>query len=400
MIMNKPRTNVHIRLYNLILFALLFCLAVAPLSGADDKSVKEKQLKTLLHKIDKLKQAIDVKEDSKSRYIKQLKTIERSVGKVNLKIRKIDDQIKTKKAELSALRATRLEHQRRLSRENEYLAQQVYSAFTLGSQEKVKLLFSQQKPQTLQRNLVYYQYFSNARVALINSVQTSIDKIIETESLIRQTQLDLQENQQALAAQREQLKKSLGKRKTIITSLDKQLKSQGGSLSRLEDEATQLQNLIKSILEIFNEAPDVEVSRQAFARLKGKLAWPVEGKVRRLFGRNKPLSNLRWQGVIIEARSGSQVMAVSHGRVAFADWLRGLGNLIIIDHGNSYLSLYGHNESLFKGAGEWVEAGEVISSIGSSGGQKKPGLYFEIRKKGKPQNPTGWCKANNSFTSG
>jgi len=374
MIMNKPRTNVHIRLYNLILFALLFCLAVAPLSGADDKSVKEKQLKTLLHKIDKLKQAIDVKEDSKSRYIKQLKTIERSVGKVNLKIRKIDDQIKTKKAELSALRATRLEHQRRLSRENEYLAQQVYSAFTLGSQEKVKLLFSQQKPQTLQRNLVYYQYFSNARVALINSVQTSIDKIIETESLIRQTQLDLQENQQALAAQREQLKKSLGKRKTIITSLDKQLKSQGGSLSRLEDEATQLQNLIKSILEIFNEAPDVEVSRQAFARLKGKLAWPVEGKVRRLFGRNKPLSNLRWQGVIIEARSGSQVMAVSHGRVAFADWLRGLGNLIIIDHGNSYLSLYGHNESLFKGAGE-----SAVSA--AAAGKKNPASISKFVKK-------------------
>ena len=400
MIMNKPRANVHFRLHSFALMALLACLAVAQLSIADDKSLKEKQLKTLLHKIGKLKQAIDVKEDSKSRYIKQLKTIERSVGKVNLKIRKIDDQIKAKKAEVAALRATRLEHQRRLSRENEYLAQQVYSAFTLGSQEKVKLLFSQQKPQTLQRNLVYYQYFSNARVALINSVQTSIDKIIETESLIRQAQLNLQGNQQALAVQREQLKKDLGKRKTIIASLDKQLKSQGGSLLRLEDEATQLQNLIKSILEIFNEAPDVEVSRQAFARLKGKLAWPVEGKVRRLFGRNKPLSNLRWQGVIIEARSGSQVMAVSHGRVAFADWLRGLGNLIIIDHGNSYLSLYGHNESLFKGAGEWVEAGEVISSIGSSGGQKKPGLYFEIRKKGKPQNPTGWCKANNSFTSG
>jgi len=400
MIMNKPRANVHFRLYSPVLFALLACLAVAPLSIADDKSVKEKQLKTLLHKIDKLKQTIDVKENSKSRYIKQLKTIERSVGKVNLKIRKIDDQIKTRKTELGALRATRLEHQRRLSRENEYLAQQVYSAFTLGSQEKVKLLFSQQKPQTLQRNLVYYQYFSNARVALINSVQTGIDKIIETESLIRQAQLDLQKNQQALATQREQLKKDLGKRKTIIASLDKQLKSQGGSLSRLEDEATQVQNLIKSIQEIFDEAPDVEVSRKAFAKLKGKLAWPVDGKVRRLYGRTKPLSNLRWQGIVIEARSGSQVMAVSHGRVAFADWLRGLGNLIIIDHGNSYLSLYGHNESLFKGAGEWVEAGEVISSIGSSGGQKKPGLYFEIRKKGKPQNPTRWCKASNSFTPG
>jgi septal ring factor EnvC (AmiA/AmiB activator) len=398
--MNKPRPNVHLRLRSLAVFTLLACLAAAPLSAVDNKAVKEKQLKTLLHKIDKVKQAIDVKEDSKSRYITQLKKIEKNVGKVNLKIRKIDDQIKHRKTELAALRATRLEHQRRLSRENEYLAEQVYSAFTLGHQEKVKLLFSQQKPQTLQRNLVYYQYFSNARVALINTVQTSIDKILETESLIRLAQNDLQKNQQALAAQREQLKKDLGKRRTIIASLDKQLKSQGGSLTRLEDEATQLQKLIKSIEEIFNEAPDVEISRQAFARLKGKLAWPVEGKVRRLFGHNKPLSNLRWQGVIIEANSGSQVMAVSHGRVAFADWLRGLGNLIIIDHGNSYLSLYGHNESLFKGAGEWVEAGEVISSIGSSGGQKTPGLYFEIRKKGKPQNPTRWCKASNSFTSG
>jgi len=397
MIMIKPRANVHFSVAWLVLFA---SLVVAPLSSADDKSVKEKQLNTLLHKIDKLKQAIDVKEDSKSRYIKQLKTIERNIGNVNLKIRQTGDQIKTKKADLAALRATRLEHQRSLSRENEYLAEQVYSAFTLGHQEKVKLLFSQQQPQTLQRNLVYYQYFSNARVALINSVKTSIDKILETESLIRQAQNDLQKNQQALATQRQQLKKDLGKRKTIVASLDKQLKSQGGSLTRLEDEATQLQNLIKSIQEIFNEAPEVEISRQAFARLKGKLAWPVKGKVKRLYGRNKPLSNLRWQGVVIEAQSGSQVMAVSHGRVAFADWLRGLGNLIIIDHGNSYLSLYGHNESLFKAAGEWVEAGEVISSIGSSGGQNTPGLYFEIRKKGKPQNPTGWCKSGNSFASG
>jgi septal ring factor EnvC (AmiA/AmiB activator) len=400
MIMNKPRTNVHFRLLSLAAGALLACLAVAPSPAADDKAVKEKQLKALLHKIDKMKQAIDVKEDSKSRYIKQLKKIEKSIGSVNLKIRKTGDQINTKKAELAALRATRLEHQRRLGRENEYLAEQVYSAFTLGQQEKVKLLFSQQEPQALQRNLVYYQYFSNARVALINTVQTSIDKILETEDLIRQAQDDLQKNQQALAAQRDKLNTDLGKRRSIIASLDKQLKSQGGNLTRLEDEATQLQNLIKSIQEIFDEAPEVEISRQAFARLKGKLAWPVDGKVQRLFGRNKALSNLRWQGVIIEAKSGSQVKAISHGRVAFADWLRGLGNLIIIDHGNSYLSLYGHNESLFKGAGEWVEAGEVISSIGSSGGQKTPGLYFEIRKKGKPQNPTSWCKAGNSFISG
>ena len=388
------------KLPKLALALVLTSLLVAPLSGAADKPAKQQQLQTLLKKIDKLKQAINVKEDSKSKYIKQLKSIEANVAQVNLKIRQTGKQIKNRKSRLKKLRATRLDHQRKLSRENEYLAEQVYAAFTLGRQEKVKLLFSQQAPDALQRNLVYYEYFSNARVELINGVQSSIDKIIETENLIRQAQDALQQDQQALAEQKQGLKRDLAKRKTIIASLDSQLKKQGGSLSRLQDEATQLQNLINSIQEIFAEAPESKISQQAFAGLKGKLAWPVEGKVKRLFGRHKPSSDLRWQGVRIEAQSGRHIKAVSHGRVAFADWLRGLGNLIIIDHGNSYLSLYGHNESLFKSAGEWVDAGEIISSMGSSGGQSTPGLYFEIRKKGKPQNPTSWCKAKNSFPSG
>jgi septal ring factor EnvC (AmiA/AmiB activator) len=384
----------------LFLSALAACLLASAPAMAEDREVREKQLKTVLGKIEKLKQAIDVKEDSKSKYIKQLKSIERNIGGISQDIRAIGKKIKARKKELAALRETRLQHQRQLSRENDYLAEQVYTAFTLGREEKVKLLFSQQEPQSLQRNLVYYQYFSNARVALINDVQANIDKIIETEELIQQARQELEKDQQALNRQKQKLDKDRGKRKSIIASLDQQLKKQGGSLSRLEDEAVQLQNLIKSIQEIFVDAPETEISRRAFAELKGKLAWPVKGKLKRLFGRNKPLSNLRWQGVMIEAPGGSHVQAVSHGRIAFADWLRGLGNLIIIDHGNSYLSLYGHNESLFKSAGEWVDAGEVISSIGSSGGQKKPGLYFEIRKKGKPQNPTGWCKANNKFASG
>jgi len=387
-------------LRKLLLTMLVAGLVIGSFAIAADKATSEKQLKSVLRKIDKLKQAIDAKEDSKSQYIKQLKTIEGDIGRLGQKIRALGKEIGSKQSELKSLRATRLEHQRQLSRENEYLAEQVYAAFTLGQQEKVKLLFSQQDPQTLQRNLVYYQYFSNARVDLINAVQGNIDKIIETEQLIQQARLDLEKNQQALNKQKKQLNQDLGKRKTIISSLDKQLKKQGGNLSRLEDEATQLQNLIKSIEKLFIDAPESEISRKSFAKLKGKLAWPLKGKLRKLFGRTKPESDLRWQGVKIEAANGSHVMAVSHGRVAFADWLRGLGNLIIIDHGNSYLSLYGHNESLFKTAGEWVEAGDVISSVGSSGGEQKAGLYFEIRKKGKPQNPTRWCKSSNRFTSG
>lgn len=384
----------------LLYLGLIACLILVPPAIAENKANKEKQLEAILQKIGKIKQAIDVKEDSKSRYIKQLKSIERGIGKLSQQIGAIGKQISNKKSELKALRATRLEQQKQLSRENAYLAEQVYTAFTLGRQEKVKLLFSQQDPDQLQRNLVYYQYFSNARVDLINGVQRNIDKIVETEELMRQARAELEQSQNSLSAQKSRLDQDRSKRKTIIGSLDTQLKKQGGRLARLEDEAEQLQKLIESIQEIFDAAPEAGVSRQAFADLRGQLSWPVRGKLRKLFGRQKPLSDLRWQGVMIEAPGGRYVRAVSHGRIAFADWLRGLGNLIIIDHGNSYLSLYGHNESLFKSAGEWVEAGDVISSIGNSGGQEKTGLYFEIRRKGKPQNPTRWCKAGKHFGAG
>ena len=377
----------------LLYLGLIAALCLAPPAIAESKSTKEKQLDALLQQIGKLKKTIDVKEDSKSQYIKQLKDIERGIGKLSRQISDIGKQISNRKSELKALRATRLKQQQQLSRENEYLAEQVYTAFTLGKQEKVKLLFSQQDPQVLQRNLVYYQYFSNARVALIEKVQQNIDKIIETERLIGEAQAALEKNQQELSARKARLDQDRRKRKTIIGSLDKQLKQQGGQLSKLEDEAVQLQQLLDSIQEIFDAAPEEEIMRQPFADLKGKLSWPVEGKLRKLFGRKKPLSSLRWQGIVIEAPSGRYVRAVSHGRIAFADWLRGFGNLIIIDHGNAYLSLYGHNESLFKEAGEWVEAGDVIGSTGDSGGKEKTGLYFEIRRNGKPQNPTRWCAA-------
>jgi len=368
--------------------------------SADEKQEKQKKLQALQKKINKLKKTIDVKEDSKSRYASQLQKIEKNIGEVAKKIRIIDKKIKQRNVELKDLRQTRKKHQKQLAQENETLAEQVYAAYTLGKQERIKLLFSQQDAANMQRNLVYYQYFSNARVNLIKDVQQNITTILSTESRISQASQALEKNHRQLRAQKTQLGKDGAKRKTIIGSLDKQIVKQGGHLNQLQNEASQLQNLIDSIEEILIQTPEPELSRKAFAKLRGKLAWPVNGKVKRLFGSHKPRSDLRWQGVIIEAPSGRHVKAISHGRVAFADWLRGMGNLIIIDHGNSYLSLYGHNESLFKTAGEWVEPGDIISSTGNSGGQAKSGLYFEIRKKGKPQNPTRWCKSGIRFASG
>ena len=382
----------------LVITILAFSLIAQP-ANASEKDAQEKDLEILQSKIAKLQQTIDVKENSKSRYTEQLKKIETVVATISRKIRDSKRKIGDKQSELKKLRKSRNEHQQQLSQENDILAKQVYTAFILGRQEKVKLLFSQKNPAVLQRNLVYYQYFSNARAELISTVKRSIDKILEAEAGIKMARQDLEKSHRLLETQKAQLDEDSKKRKSIISLLNIQLKKQGGKLTRLEDEANQLQNLIGSIQEILIETPEPELDRKPFARLRGQLAWPIEGEIEKLFGRQKPLSDLRWQGIMIYAPAGNHVKAVSRGRIAFADWLRGLGNLIIIDHGNSYLSLYGHNESLFKSAGEWVESGDIISSIGSSGGQQKPGLYFEIRENGKPQNPTRWCKAGNRFAS-
>ncbi|MFT5659302.1 MAG: septal ring factor EnvC (AmiA/AmiB activator) [Gammaproteobacteria bacterium] len=377
---------------------LSLCLIGLP-SIASDKAKQERELKALQAKIGKLQNTIDVKQNTKSAYLKQLKNIEQSIGQVSQKIRASKKGITDKESELKKLRQSKRKNQQQLSSENTALAQQVYSAFTLGKQEKVKLLFSQQDAGELQRNLVYYQYFSNARVDLINRVQTNINQILKTEADINQAKKALEAGHRQLTEQKDQLKADSSKRKTIVASLDTQLKKQGGFLDKLQGDAKQLQSLIESIEEILDESPEPRFDDRPFAKLRGELAWPVTGKINKLYGRQKQQSELRWQGIIIEAPTGRHVRAISGGRVAFADWLRGLGNIIIIDHGNSYLSLYGHNEALFKSAGEWVEAGDIISSIGNSGGQKKPGLYFEIRKKGKPQNPTKWCKNGKQFSS-
>ena len=370
---------------------LIVCLATGTL--ASDRSEQEKKFEVLQQEIERLKQSIDANEGSKSEYVNQLKDIELSIGKLSRQIHDIGVQISNKRSELEKLRQMRLQNQQKLGLEIKYLEEQVYTAFTLGKQEKIKLLFSQQDPKKLQRNLVYYQYFSNARVGLIEEVNHQIDEIIQTEDSIQAIQAALMDDQQMLNQQKAVLVQSQQKREHIVSNLDRQLQQQGNQLSRLEEEARQLQRLIDSIHDIFDTSPQEVMPHQPFAKLKGKLAWPVEGKLRRLFGRRKPLSNLPWQGVIIEAPSGRYVHAVSHGRIAFADWLRGFGNLIIIDHGDAYLSLYGHNESLYRSAGEWVETGDVIGSTGNSGGQEKTGLYFEIRRDGRPQNPTGWCVA-------
>ncbi len=366
---------------------------------SDDRTRKQKELSQLKSRIEKLRQTIEVKENSKSSYSKQLRNIEKKIGKVSQQINSSKQALKSKQRSLSTLNQDKKRIQQSIIQQNQQLAQQLHAAYTLGQQEQIKLLFSQKNAAQLQRNLTYYEYFTRYRLGLIDSAQINFQQLNANQLLIQQASKELETLLSDLEKQKATLTQNHKQRETIIANLEKDLKKQGKNLDQLEEDAKNLTQLINSLSEILTDIPSPPASNTKFSKLKGKLAWPVKGNVRKLFGHLKPPSNLRWQGVVIKANEGNNVRAVSHGRVAFSDWLRGMGNLIIIDHGEGYLSLYGHNQSLYKSAGEWVEAGDVVASIGNSGGQNHPGLYFEIRKKGKPLNPSIWCNIRNWFAT-
>jgi septal ring factor EnvC (AmiA/AmiB activator) len=385
---------------NLVLRVFISALIALSLGVlADDRASKQKELEKLKSRIEKLRETIEVKENSRSSNLNRLRQIESKIGVLAGEIRTTSKALRDSRQTLKKLSSDKTRIEQRISQHNTQLAQQLYAAYTLGPQEQVKLMFSQQNTAQMQRNLVYYQYFNHHRLDLISEAESNRRELEENERETRLAKADLENILEQQQRQKASLTRDRNQRKDILAALEKELKKQGKDLSGLEANARHLTNLIDSLSDILSDVPDQRPAQQDFAKLRGKLAWPVKGNLSNLYGRPKPPSSLRWQGVIIRAPMGNNVRAVSHGRVAFSDWLRGMGNLIIIDHGDGYLSLYGHNQSLFKATGDWVEPGEIIASVGNSGGQQEAGVYFEIRQRGRPQNPGRWCKTANWFAT-
>jgi murein hydrolase activator len=191
----------------------------------------------------------------------------------------------------------------------------------------------------------------------------------------------------ARAAELETLDRSRAERGALLAELDTSIEADGGELVRLRDEERRLVDLVTELGALLAAFP-VD-SEEPFPRLRGRLAWPVTGDIAGEFGRPRG-GGLRWNGMLLSAPEGAAVRSVYHGRVAFADWLQGLGLLMVIDHGDGYMTLYGHNDALLKEPGDWVRPGEAIGEVGRTGGRADPALYFEIRHRGEPVDPRAW----------
>jgi len=239
--------------------------------------------------------------------------------------------------------------------------------------------------------LQYYRYLNKARIRDIEALQKTLQELEQVEQQINSTTLELT---QLEAQQKQQVDQQLAlksEQTEALKALKKDYQNQNTRLAQLRKDEQELQAIISSLQKTLEEfAP--KQSLNGLAQYKNKLNWPVKGSIQHRFGSNKFENKVKWNGIVINASSGQIVQSIHNGQVVFADWLRGFGLMVIIDHGQGYMSLYGQNESLLKSTGDWVEAGEPVATVGRSGGSTEPGLYFEIRYKGKPQNPVNWIK--------
>jgi septal ring factor EnvC (AmiA/AmiB activator) len=270
------------------------------------------------------------------------------------------------------------------------LAAQLRSAYMMGRNEPLKMLLNQRSPAQFQR-VTYYGYFGRDRASKINLSSQNIAEIDELARQIEEQDNELEQLEIQRQRRVQELDKARKQRGRVLASLTAESRNRGAQLKRLQQQQLQLEKLLAELRRATEATPFDP--NDPFAKLRGRLSWPVAGKVELGYG-DTIAGGLRSNGIEIAADRGANVRAVHEGRVIFADWLSGRGLLIILDHGNGYLSLYGHNEQLFKQAGATVRAGETIAAAGDSGGRARPGLYFEIRRAGKPVNPSGWFKSS------
>ncbi len=380
-------------------FIFIFvCLAIFPvLSSAEDPedpnvSAKKAELAELKRKISALQQVMGERQSKLQSEDAVLKDVDLRINEINSKLRDLENRKQEVHKEMSVLQAKKTTTTASLQAEQLILAQQLRSAYISGHEEYIKLIMNQQDPAAVSRVLVYYRYLTESRVRTINNINQHLDLLNSLESSIQARSAELQTLIEHQRERWQSLNLAYQEQKRAVDALRRELADNELQIQRLQQDEQELLRLIEKLGEILDELLEEEKTATSFRELRGQLKLPVDANVVVRFGSRRQIGNLRWNGIIMGGKLGSDINAVYAGRVVYADWMRGFGLLLIIDHGDSYLSLYGHNESLLVEEGDWVVTGQTVATMGKSGGSSKPGLYFEIRYKGRPQNPLHWAR--------
>lgn len=393
-----------------------------------DIATSEAQLEQMLGELNKVKKRLS-KDISKQSNINQAyKKTELKIGKLaadhhrlTVEQDQLNKQLKKLRVELNAL-------QRKQKQQQAMIGEHILQAYQIGNQSAAQVFFQQQSPETIDRQLSYLDYINQARAQRVRDYAATVEQKSAVSQSIKEKQATLETNRQQLAKQQDELSTLQQQRQQQLAKLSSNIQGNEQRIKVLNADSAALQQLLKEVSRVMAEQAKREAQQRArelaeqqrtesqspeqqtstkprktpsndsrampggdFAGARGRLPWPVNGQQHFRFGKNRPGSDVSWQGVTIRAKAGQPVQAIYAGRVIFSDWFQGQGLLMIVDHGDGYMSLYGHNESLLQDAGSWVSAGETIATVGNSGGQSMAALYFEIRHNGAPSDPNKWC---------
>ena len=351
---------------------------------------KDQELRQLQNKIKALAENISSLNQQKNQANAELKRIEQQYGETSRTMQNLDEQVNVKQQRIDEIQQEIQLQNGWLLTQQTQLAEQVKTAHALGQQEQLKLLLNQQDINRSSRIMTYYRYFNQARLEQLQYINASLQLL----TTLEQEKLQEKQGLAKLIAENKLLQKQLvlskAERKHILLQIKQDYKDNRKQLSRLKENEKQLKQLISKLDQVTQAEVATKITAQSFSKSKGKLSWPVRGKIIKSFGNHR--AGGKWNGVLIKAREGSKITAIAHGQIIFSDWFKGYGLLVIIKHDKNYMSLYAFNQSLYGEVGDWVNAGDMIATLGNSGGREKAGLYFEIRKKNKPLNPKKWCK--------
>ena len=356
-------------------------------NSTDNSAKTNQKLSDIQQAINQQKQALLNTTVKISDLEQQLKTDDIAIGKIAKDLALTSNSLETTRKKLAELSSEKQQLELAKRQQEQILAKQLRAAYSTGHHDYLKLILNQQQPSSVQRTITHYQYLNAARIKEIEAFKSTITKLNTVTEQYEQQAQQLNQLTQTQSQQKQILELSKAKQKQTLKALNKKALTEQQKLAKLEREEKSIVALLKKMAASAREVENLV----GLSKLKRKLSWPVKGRIEHSFGTRKQ-GYLKWKGVFLSAPIGRQVQTIHNGTILFSDWLKGYGLVTVVDHGDGYMSLYGHNQALLKSVGDRVEAGEPIALIGQSGGQAESGLYFEIRHKGLAVNPKLWCR--------
>ena len=375
-------------------------LCLCLLAGGAHAS-KQDELNNLRERITGLQQDMEKTSESKSEAADALRESERAISDSNRKLAELAQQQREAGRTLGHLQQRGKQLEQDIQGQQALLGKLLYQQYLGGKQEYLKLLLSNRNPNQMAREMQYYEYIARSRAAWLNTLRANLSQLHAVAAQTQQKSAEISSLQAQQSAQKQTLQMDQRTRQQVLGKIALQLKQQRREIGRLQRDENRLARLVERLSRMLAQPrgkgifsnknlPDDRFDGKPFEQLKGKLALPVKGEVSNKFGSTRPDSTVLWKGLFLRAAANQPVKAVAAGRVVFADWLRGFGNLLILDHGKGYMSLYGNNETLYKQVGDVLRGGDTIAAVGNSGGNEESGLYFELRHEGQPMDPMKW----------